>query len=127
MTRYALALALTLTVLLSAGPAAACGITATCGDVNASLSGEIILDGFRVTWDSSNADTGVGYYRLAVYPTGNPDAARWLTYVNSYTDCSQHGYGFTDSPASGDWTYRLDTYPPVGTTACYVTIDTVIP
>src|SRR5262245_6164550 len=99
----ALSLAVVLaTILASPERLAACGASAVCGDVAASLSGGAIdQDGLRFSWSTNDEDGTVDHYVLIRYNCTNSTSC-YTTVATVYAGQSCN----VDTP------YQVDDYPP---------------
>ena len=107
--------------------AADCGPSAVCGDVAASIYGEVILGGIRITW-STNDEPGSGmYYAIYRYNCGTPNTCMvFVTNVTAVGSCnSTQPYTYDDDPPSPDtdWTYVVEVRRTDGSRVCGVDID----
>jgi len=108
--------------LLIAAPAVhACGTAEVCADVVSSFSGDVLLDGFALTWDTDAGDSGL-VYQLWRYTT-DPDDREYVTYRAGYASCQQLGsYSATDYTTT-EWVYTVEVWTVQDVRLCAV--DTV--
>ena len=123
------ALALLAVLCGASRPVFACGVSATCTDVHSSISGEVIMEGFRVTFGTDSPDSTVGYYRVMRWPSGSPELARQIGDVASYVDCSAHAYEKVDTTVtSGSYVWAVQIWTPLGSSPeCAYTVTGTIP
>ncbi len=92
---------------LAATSRATCGVSAVCSDTTASLTGQIIVEGFRLSW-STNDEQGIASYK--VYRIVGTTRTLLETVSPVATCGTAHEYTSTD-PTPAD-SYQVEVWAP---------------